>query len=122
MYLISGIVESGRKLGRTLGFPTANIAIDPSQRIAIGVYVSRVEIDGVWHAAVTNVGTNPTVGGNSLRSESYIFDFEGDLYGCTIRVELLVQLRGEMKFSSIEALRQQIELDVATARNYISKI
>ncbi|MFI3269687.1 MAG: riboflavin kinase [Rikenellaceae bacterium] len=122
MYLISGIVESGRKLGRTLGFPTANIALDPSQRTPIGVYVSRVEIEGVWHAAVTNVGTNPTVGGNSLRSESYIFDFEGDLYGCTIRIELQKMIRGEMKFGSVEALRKQIELDVATARNYSSKM
>ncbi len=121
MQLIRGVVESGRKLGRTLGFPTANVAIDPALHIKIGVYISRVKIESVWHSAVTNVGTNPTVGGNSLRSESHIFNYNGDLYGTTISVELGVMLRSEMKFDSIEALKRQIELDVEMARNITIK-
>ncbi len=113
---LSGVVESGRKLGRTLGFPTANIAIDPNIAIEIGVYLSRVEVDGVWRDSVTNVGTNPTVGGNALRSESYIFDFDDDLYGEQITIDLICRLRGEMRFDSIEALQHQIESDVAHAQ------
>lgn len=117
--IIKGRVESGRKLGRTLGFPTANVALDPSLQVEIGVYLSKILIGDQWLDGVTNVGINPTVGGNTKRSESHIFNFSGDLYGKHITIKLLDQLRGEMRFNSIEALRQQIIKDVERAKKML---
>ncbi len=110
--IIKGIVQHGRGLGHQIGAPTANVEIESGLDIKLGVYSSRVTLHGAIYRAVTHIGTNPTVGGNPLRSESHIFDFEGDIYGEPISVELLDFIRGEMKFSSLEALIEQIHQDI----------
>lgn len=115
---IEGVVVEGRRLGRELGFPTANVAVDGVE-IERGVYLSKVVVEGVEYRAVTNVGTNPTVGEVVRRSESYILGFEGDLYGKTICVELIEKLRDERKFESVEALREQIERDIELANERV---
>lgn len=118
MPIISGYVESGRKLGRTLGFPTANVALDSSISVPSGVYLSRIQIEGgEWLQSITNIGVNPTIDTQTaLRSESYIFDFEGDIYGKQVAIELLDHLRDEIQFNSIEELQKQIREDVNQAR------
>ena len=116
---ITGTVIHGKKLGRSLGFPTANLLIDPSLEIANGVYAGRVALTGKPYGALVNIGYNPTVptGGKRLL-EAHLLDFSGDLYGRTISVELVVFLRPEQKFSSVEALRSQVAEDEQRALAY----
>lgn len=114
--VIKGVVIEGRKLGRQLGFPTANVALDESALIESGVYLSRVSLDNRVYLAVTNIGTNPTVGSVTQRSESYLLDFDGDIYGQTIEIKLCEKIRSEMRFESVDALRDQIAKDIEFAR------
>ncbi len=109
---LEGVVVEGQKLGRKLGFPTANIVVEEDLSISNGVYRSSVEIGGVDYLALSNVGHNPTVGGVARRVESFIIGFDGDLYGQRLRVHLLEYLRPEIKFSSVEELRVQISKDI----------
>lgn len=109
--VIEGVVEHGRRLGRELGFPTANIAVSGPVGAEDGVYGSRVEIDGRTYDAMSNLGCNPSVGGGERRLETHIFGFDGELYGRKLRVELLSKIREERKFDTIEELRAQIEAD-----------
>lgn len=109
--IIEGVVSHGRRLGRKLGFPTANIAVAETVTALDGVYRSRVEVDGVTYDAMSNLGRNPSVGGSERRLETHLFGFSGELYGCTLRVELREHIRDEQKFDSVEELRAQIERD-----------
>ena len=119
-YSVSGRVDHGRAFGRTIGFPTANIAFAPDAALpARGVYVTRSHVDGKVCFSVTNVGTRPTVGGSGMNAESHLLDFDGDLYGKVLTVEFLDRLRDEIHFSSIGALREQIGRDVASAREKV---
>ncbi|MBC7979415.1 MAG: bifunctional riboflavin kinase/FAD synthetase [Armatimonadetes bacterium] len=111
-YEVSGMVVEGRKLGRELGFPTANIHLGDLQVPKDGVWV--VKVDGKFHG-VANLGMRPTVGGNERLLEVHIPGFSGDLYKKIIRVEFERFLRAEIKFDSVESLRQQIARDVAQA-------
>ena len=108
-HLISGTVVEGRRLGRTIGVPTANLLL-PEEVVmpAAGVYACRAEVDGQQYMAVTNVGSRPTVGGHRITVEPWILDFEGDLYGKELRLLFYKFLRPEVKFESLEALRQEI--------------
>jgi riboflavin kinase/FMN adenylyltransferase len=115
-YAIAGQVTSGAGRGRTLGFPTANIAPDRPLLIDRGVYRGRVIVDGQRHAAVVNVGVRPTFGETTLAVEAHLLDFTGDIYGRQVRLEFLDRLRDEMRFPSVEALRAQVERDIAAAR------
>ena len=115
-YAIAGEVVQGAGRGRTLGFPTANVQSDKPVLIATGVYVCRTELDGRGRNAVVNVGVRPTFGEQSLAIEAYVLDFSGDLYGRRMRLSFVRRLRGEMKFPSVDALREQIARDVETAR------
>lgn len=115
--VIEGIVETGRRLGRELGFPTANISVPESIVAGDGVYQSRATVDGVVYDAMSNLGCNPSVGGTERRLETHIFGFDGELYGHRLRVELLRRIRGERKFDSVEELRAQIEQDKETILN-----
>ena len=110
--IITGTVIHGKKLGRSLGFPTANLLIDPSLEIANGVYAGRVALTGKPYGALVNIGYNPTIptGGKRLL-EAHLLDFSGDLYGRTISVELVAFLRPEQKFASLDELRERIEQD-----------
>lgn len=113
---IRGEVIHGQKLGRTLGTPTANLALGDYLHPAYGVYRARVAVDGVMHRAAVSIGVRPTVGFSEPLLEAYLIDFNGNLYGKTLAVELLDFLRPELKFADLEALKEQIAKDVAQVR------
>lgn len=111
--VICGVVERGRQIGRRIGFPTLNLPLRGVQPLPCGVYRSEVEIEGregVWRA-MSNLGYNPSVGGEELRLESHLFDFTGELYGARIRVRLIEKIRDEIRFESVEELQAQLEKD-----------
>lgn len=117
---VRGTVVQGDKRGRTIGFPTANVAIDASLCLpADGVYAARVTIgDGSTHPAAINIGRRPTFYEHAQHSllEAHLLDFSGDLYGQTLRVAFVEFLRGERKFAGIDELRSQLQTDIAQAR------
>lgn len=117
---IEGRVEHGDQKGRTIGFPTANISLDGYLRPAFGVYAVRAGVDlGTetrWIDGVANIGNRPTVGGLAERLEAHLFDFNDDLYGRHLRVQLIEHLRPEQKFASFDALKEQIRMDAEQAR------
>jgi riboflavin kinase / FMN adenylyltransferase len=117
-YLLTGRVVHGESLGRELGFPTANLAIDPVKLIpADGVYSARVSINGRAHQAALSIGSKPTIRSDGERTvEALLLDFEGDLYGDPLRVECLGFLRPQEAFSSLDELKQAIGRDVAVIR------
>lgn len=118
-HILSGPVVSGRKLGRTIGVPTANLLLPAGVVVPqFGVYACKAVIDGQKMLAVTNVGTRPTVGGHRITVEPWILDFDGDLYGKTITLEFHKYLRPEVKFASLEALQTQIRHDADSTRFY----
>jgi riboflavin kinase/FMN adenylyltransferase len=117
---LRGVVVEGDKRGRTIGFPTANMAIDQAHVLpADGIYAGRVYLNGEGLPAATYVGSQPTFDGARRTVEPYIIDWSGDLYGQSIRVELLHRIRGDERFSSVEALVAQIARDVARARELL---
>lgn len=117
-WAIEDEVQRGFQRGRTLGMPTANIALGEYVRPRFGVYAVRVDIgDGPWMPGVASVGVNPTVGAlPEPLLEAHLFDFSGDLYGRTIEVELIAFLRDEAKFESLGELKRQMTQDVIDAR------
>ena len=121
-HALRGVVEHGDARGRTLGFPTANLGGVEEMLPAYGVYAVRVcrEREGTTQGGVMNIGVRPTVSGMSLRIEAHLFDFDGDLYGATLGVELIARLRGEQKFAGIDELRVQIAKDAENARKALS--
>lgn len=120
-YQLNGTVVHGRKLGRTIGFPTANIAIDVDYKLIPkkGVYIVQSIIEDQLVYGMMNIGTNPTVDGQELSVEVYYLDFDGDLYDKTISVSLLDYIRDELKFDSIDALKKAIQDDLNFTRNYL---
>ena len=122
-YSISGRVSHGRKLGRTIGFPTANIPLKRCVSPVSGVYVvEALDIDGVPVGGVANIGQRPTVNGVRQQLEVHFFDFKANLYGKQLEVRLLHKLRDEMKFESFDALKNQIELDAEAARVWLLQL
>ena len=118
-HVLTGRVLHGQKLGRKQGVPTANLEIPAGVAVPkFGVYASKAKIDGKSYPAVANVGIRPTVSGTGITVEPWILDFEGDLYGCEIRLEFYRFLRPETKFDSLTALQQQIHEDAAATRQY----
>jgi riboflavin kinase/FMN adenylyltransferase len=115
-YTLPGKVVAGAGRGRTLGFPTANVAPDRPVLVAPGVYACTVEVAGQSRRAVVNVGVRPTFGEQALAVEAYLLDFSGDLYGQTVRLVFRSRVREERRFSSVDALRAQIADDVENAR------
>lgn len=118
-FCVDGLVSRGDGRGRGLGYPTANLV--PREGYATpghGVYACRARAaDGTWHAAATNVGVRPMFeSGLGELIEAYLLDFDADLYDQPLRVEFLRRLRGERRFDSVEALREQMALDVAATR------
>lgn len=116
-----GTVIHGDKRGAGLGYPTANLLLDPAlARPARGIYAGRAQRNGSTHPAAVSVGVNPQFGGEPGRSpvriEAYLLDFEGDLYGEVLRVELHAKLRDERAFDSVEQLVRQMALDVEATR------
>lgn len=122
-HILTGEVISGRHIGRTLGIPTANLALPEDLVVPkFGVYACRACIGGKKHPAVTNIGSRPTVGGHHTTVEAWILDFEGDLYGKEITLEFYAFLRPEQQFPSLDALKAQIRRDADTARALLSGI
>ena len=119
--VIEGVVEHGRRLGRELGFPTANLAVKGDLPLLDGVYRSRVEVGGRWYDAMSNLGCNPSVGGSERRLETHIFDLSEALYGCRIRVELVEKIRDERRFATVEELREQIARDRETVLRMVAR-
>ena len=115
-HILSGIVTEGKQLGRKLGFPTGNLPLPAGVLIPkFGVYATKVTVDDKTYAAVTNIGTRPTVNGQGVNAESHLLDFAGDLYGKEITVAFCDFLRPEQKFDSLEQLKAQIAVDIAKA-------
>jgi riboflavin kinase/FMN adenylyltransferase len=129
-YSLRGIVIGGEKRGRQLGFPTANVDIAFNQLVPpTGVYVGSVKLnDGSCHQSVVNIGVRPTFKtGNAegesqskLTIEAHLLDFDGDLYGQTVEVALLKNLRDEKKFADLDALKDQIATDCQVARCWLA--
>jgi riboflavin kinase/FMN adenylyltransferase len=115
-YGIEGLVVKGQQLGRTLGFPTANIALGEEQLPPDGVWAVRGHGDGHAWQGVANLGNRPTVDGLTRVFEVHLFDHDSDLYGKMLEVEFVKHLRPEQKFPSLDALREQITKDVTDAR------
>ncbi len=121
-FIVSGLVRHGDARGRTIGFPTANIAPDPRRHAlpATGVYAvragQRTAAGTVWHPGVANLGRRPTFAGDRLLLEVHLFDTQPDLYGQRLDVAFLARLRGEATFAGIDALKAQIARDCAAAR------
>jgi riboflavin kinase / FMN adenylyltransferase len=121
-YGVEGVIVRGNRRGHTIGFPTANLR--PHNRVVpkFGVYASATLIDGTWRRSITNIGVRPTFEDNAVPSiETYVFDFDGDLYGNVLRVRFLHRIRDEKKFSGIDELKRQIERDTRVARNYFER-
>ena len=119
-HILSGKVVHGHQLGRTLGIPTANLML-PKELVVpmFGVYACVAVVDGVRHPAVTNIGTRPTVAGIGITVEPWILDFNGDLYGREIVLEFYQFLRPEQRFSSLDAMREEIFRNAAEAREIL---
>ena len=124
-FYIHGVVEKGFARGRTLGFPTANLALAGETLPTSGVYMTRAHFRGQSHWSVTNVGYNPTFKGKSeftpVKIESHLLDFNEDIYGLEIKLEFYEAIRAEKKFDSIEQLKQQIEKDIEWGRKWIKQ-
>ncbi len=118
---IRGEVISGHKIGTGLGFPTANIRLDPGILLKHGIYAARVHLDGHRLDAAAYLGTRPTLDNGQPLLEVFLLGFTGDLYGKTIGVELVEHLRDDQAFAGLEALTAQIAEDVAAARRVLSK-
>jgi riboflavin kinase/FMN adenylyltransferase len=122
-YRMIGRVAHGQKLGRTLGFPTANVRLKRRKSPTGGVLAVRVHgIEGRPLPAVASLGTRPTVNGKEPLLEVHVFDFDGDLYGRLIEVEFIAKLRDELKFDSLESMIVQMKIDAAQARALLSKV
>ncbi len=120
-YFVEGVVTHGQKLGRDLGFPTANIALDPSNRLKHGIYAVTLTEDGVTREGVASFGRRPTFDNGPPLLEVYVFDFAGDLYGKMVEVAFYGFIRGEEKFDGVEALVAQMHKDAAQARAILAR-
>ena len=120
-WTIGGGVQQGQQLGRTLGYPTANISLVPETMLKFGIYAVRLRrADGTLHDGVASFGRRPTFDNGAALFETFLFDFSGDLYGETITVSLFGFLRGEEKFDGVEALIAQMDRDSENAKTVLA--
>ncbi|MFV8347661.1 bifunctional riboflavin kinase/FAD synthetase [Flavobacterium sp. ZB4P13] len=122
-YFLTGIIVKGKQLGRTIGFPTANLKIEENYKLIPqnGVYIVKSIIKGQAVFGMMNIGFNPTVGGQNQSIEIHYFDFNADLYNQKISVSILQRIRSEQKFESVDLLKEQLEKDKKTALSYLNK-
>ncbi|MGB1285271.1 MAG: bifunctional riboflavin kinase/FAD synthetase [Aggregatilineales bacterium] len=119
-YTVIGEVVHGQQRGRTIGFPTANLAVDASQIIpAKGVYAGWATINDERFMAVTNIGERPTFDGHGITVEAFLMDFDRDIYGQSIHLSFETRLRDEQKFDGLEALVAQLNQDVAAGQDFL---
>jgi len=121
-YYVDGTIVEGRKRGKALGFPTANLATDNELIPPNGVYATTTTIDGIFHAGVTNIGTRPTFGETDVTIETHLLRYSGDLYGRSVRLGFVQRLRDERRFDDVDALRAQIEADQRRADRLFSRL
>ena len=117
-YGLYGVVVAGNRMGRTIGFPTANMQLyEPLKLVpANGVYAVEVEVLGRKYLGMSNIGIRPTVGGSTRTLETHILDFDEDIYGLPLRIRFRRRIRDERKFPSLEALREQLVKDREACR------
>ncbi|MEE1085971.1 MAG: bifunctional riboflavin kinase/FAD synthetase [Schaedlerella sp.] len=123
-YQMTGCVEHGNELGRSLGFPTMNVA-PASKKIMprFGVYVCNIRIDEIWYHGIGNVGVKPTVVSDSkVLAEVFVFDFSGNTYGKEVEVEFCEFVRPEMKFQSLEELKKRVDADILYGRAFFERM
>ena len=118
-WIVDGVVQQGEQLGRTLGFPTANLALGDLVVPKLGIYCVETKLpdDDIWRPSIASLGTRPTVDGEGILLETFIFDFNQDIYGQHIQVRFRSFIRGEEKFDSLDALTAQMKKDEAGARS-----
>jgi riboflavin kinase/FMN adenylyltransferase len=120
-FSMSGTVVTGDKRGRTLGFPTANIEVGPDMVVpGNGIYATLAFVDGERHMAATSIGTRPTFDGKGRTIEAFLLGFDSNLYNRELRLEFVQRLRDELKFDSVDALLEQMELDVEQTRRLLT--
>ena len=115
-WTVAGEIVHGDKRGRLLGYPTANMILDPACGLRHGIYAVRIAVAGGVHQGVASFGRRPTFDDGAPRLETFLFDYSGDLYGQMARVELVAFLRGEAKFATVEDLIAQMDRDSAAAK------
>lgn len=116
--VLTGEVVHGKALGRTVGMPTANLCI-AEELPEPGVYATKIEVDGKVYDSITNIGMRPSVDeSEEITVETYIFDFEEDIYGKTVKLEICSFLRTVMKFKNLEEVHKQVEKDILQAKEY----
>lgn len=118
-FFIEGRVVHGEKKGRTIGFPTANVLLNRCQTPITGVFAVELNVNGKAFQGVANIGSRPTLNGQRKQLEVHIFEFTGSLYGQRIKVVPIAKIRDERRFDGLEALRQQIALDVQQAQQIL---
>lgn len=123
-YPLSGMVVEGNKIGRTLGYPTANLGrLHPSKVIpGQGVYAALVSIDGFWYESMVNIGIRPTLDLENVTIEAHLFGFDGDIYGRGITIHFLERTRDEMRFSSLSELKHQLQADRKSIRQVLEEL
>jgi riboflavin kinase/FMN adenylyltransferase len=119
-YRVSGVVVAGHRLGRTLGVPTANLVLPVTNRLAFGVYAVRVRLGGRGLDGVASFGVRPTVDNGAPLLETFIFDFDEDIYGREIEVEIVARIRPELKFADLDELKAAMHGDIASAREILA--
>src|SRR2546426_12764594 len=120
-YAMTGPVEAGDRVGRRLGFPTANIGIEPNKLVpALGAYAGRAVAPEGEFVAARSVGYRPAIGGTELRVEAFLLDFEGDLYQQRLELQFMRYLHPDIKFPTPDDLVQQLHRDVADTRRFVS--
>jgi riboflavin kinase/FMN adenylyltransferase len=121
-YSLTGTVVEGNRIGRSMGFPTANIEIEDKYKLiaAGGVYACRVEYDGKIYNGMGNIGTRPTIGKHDFTTEVHIFDFDGDIYGYEISIYFVDRVRDERKFGGLDELKGQLEKDREVVRKLLN--
>ena len=121
-YYVDGAVAQGRRRGREIGFPTANIQTANELLPPHGVYATMLTIDGIVRASITNVGTRPTFGETDVSVETHVLGYSNDLYGKDVRLSFVQRLRDERRFPDVDALRAQIEADQRRAERLFSRL
>lgn len=122
-YTLKGNVESGKQIGKTLGYPTANLKVEESYKLIPknGVYLTQAIINGKPYFGLTSIGTNPTVGGKNTTIETYFLDFDADLYGSPLTLAFITHIRDEDTFESLTELKKAIQKDETFVRNFLKE-
>lgn len=120
-YAITGLVVHGEHRGRSIGFPTCNLAEIATLIPQEGVYAARALVNETWLPAAINIGPNPTFGVHTRKVEAHLIDYQGNLYGQQLTLEFVARLRETKKFASIQELQQQLKRDVDQARMVVKE-